>query len=138
MNKAPGMPGMRQGAVTVIANPWRAQQYFAAQDFETTLPAAITWDVGLQQVRFITLAANTTIAFPTNIQRGATYMLFLKQDGTGSRTMTWSNQTGSQNNGSWKWTAATAPTLTTTAAKTDIITFVSDGVNMYGTAVLNF
>ena len=53
--------------------------------------------------------------------------LFLTQDGTGSRTVTWP--------GSVAWQGGTAPTLTTTAGATDILTFVSvDG----GTAWFGF
>lgn len=138
MNTVPGLPGMHAGAEKTRSNPWRGQQYAATQPYETTLPAAITWDVGLQQVRLITLAANTTITFPTNAQRGATYILILKQDATGSRTMTWSNQAAGLGAGTWAWSGGTAPTLTTTASKRDVITFVFDGVDMIGTSVLNF
>jgi hypothetical protein len=31
-----------------------------------------------------------------------------------------------------KWPSATAPTLTTTASRWDILTFVADGTNWYG------
>jgi len=137
MNRVPGNPGLHQGAETTRTTGWMAQQHFSAKDYATP-PAAINWDVGNDQVFLITLSANSTIAFPVNIKRGATYVLMIKQDATGTRTLAYTNQTGTANNGTWKWTAGTAPTLTTTAAKVDIISFVSDGVHMYGSAVLNF
>lgn len=137
MNGAAANPGFHGGAETGRTTGWRSQQYFAASPYETTNIAALTWDVGKQQVRFITLNVNSTLAFPTNAKLGATYILVLKQDGTGSRTLSYTNQLAGFGAGTWKWTAATAPTLTTTAAKIDVLTFLFDGTDMLGTAVQN-
>jgi hypothetical protein len=72
----------------------------------------------------LTLTGNATITMPT-ATAGRSFILLLKQDGTGSRTVTWSTV---------KWPAGTAPTITTTASRQDIISFVSDGTNWYGAA----
>lgn len=136
MQPAPGMPSMHPGAVKGMSNPWRGQQYFAAQDYRS-VPASFSWDCGADQVLQVTLSANSTISFPTNAQRGATYILVVKQDATGSRTLSYTNQSGQQTNGSWKWPGGTTPTLTTTAGKRDILTFYFDGTDMLGTSVLN-
>lgn len=85
--------------------------------------ATITWDTSLGQIATVTLGGNRTMAAPTNLKVG-TYVLNVLQDGTGSRTITW--------NAVFKWPAATAPVLTTTASRRDIIFFYSDGTNMYG------
>jgi hypothetical protein len=87
--------------------------------------ATINWDVALGRVATVTLgAAGRTMAAPTNLKVG-TYILRVYQDGTGSRTITtW--------NSIFKWTAAVAPVLSTGANKLDIITFFSDGTNLYG------
>ena len=85
--------------------------------------ATINWDVSTGAVATVTLGGNRTFAAPTNLKVG-TYLLHVIQDGTGSRTITW--------NGVFKWPAAVAPTLTTTANRRDIISFVSDGTNLYG------
>ena len=87
--------------------------------------ATINWDVALGRVATVTLgAAGRTMAAPTNLKVG-TYILRVYQDGTGSRTITtW--------NAVFKWTAAVAPVLSTGASKLDIITFFSDGTNLYG------
>lgn len=87
--------------------------------------ATINWDVALGRVATLTLgAAGRTMAAPTNLKVG-TYILRVYQDGTGSRTITsW--------NAVFKWTAAVAPVLSTGAGKLDIITFFSDGTNLYG------
>jgi hypothetical protein len=87
--------------------------------------ATITWDTSLGRVATLTLgAAGRTMAAPTNLKVG-TYILRVYQDATGSRTITsW--------NSVFKWTAAVAPVLSTGANKLDIITFFSDGTNLYG------
>jgi hypothetical protein len=87
--------------------------------------ATISWDVALGRVATLTLgAAGRTMAAPTNLKVG-TYILRVYQDATGSRTITsW--------NAVFKWTAAVAPVLSTGAGKLDIITFFSDGTNLYG------
>ena len=85
--------------------------------------ATVTWDTSLGRVATITLGGNRTFAKPTNLKVG-TYILRVYQDGTGSRTLTW--------NAAFKWTAQTAPVLTTTANAMDVITFFSDGNLLYG------
>lgn len=75
--------------------------------------------------QIITLTGNATITMPTATS-GKSFILLLKQDGTGSRTVTWSTV---------KWPANTAPTITSTASKQDIYSFFADGTNWYGTTV---
>jgi len=70
----------------------------------------------------LTLTGNATITMPT-ATAGRSFILLLKQDATGSRTVTWSTV---------KWPAGTAPTITATASKQDIFSFVADGTNWYG------
>jgi len=85
--------------------------------------ATITWDTSLGRVATVTLGASRTIAAPTN-QKVGTYILRVIQGGTGSYTLTW--------NGNYKWTAQTAPVLSTAVGAVDIITLFSDGSKMYG------
>ena len=67
----------------------------------------------------VTLTANCTFTFsnPPASGTAGSFTLFLIQDGTGSRTVTWP--------GTVDWAAATAPTLTTTAAAVDVLTFIT-------------
>ena len=132
------LPGFHQMAETIRSTGWKVQQYFAADDYESANPASISWNLNLKQVRLLQLNANTTIAFPTHLKRGGTYILFLKQDSTGSRTMTWTDQAAALGTGTWKWSGGSAPTLTTTAGKIYVLSFVSDGTHMFGSSVLNF
>jgi hypothetical protein len=85
--------------------------------------ATISWDVSSGRVATVTLGASRTIAAPTN-QKVGTYILRVIQGGSGSYTLTW--------NGNYKWTAQTAPVLSTAVGAVDIITFFSDGTKMYG------
>ena len=81
----------------------------------------VDWTLG--SVSSITLSGNCTFTF-TGGSRGQSMTLLLVQDGVGSRTATWP--------GNVSWPAATAPTLTTTAGKMDIISFFYDGVKYLG------
>lgn len=86
--------------------------------------ANISWDARLNQTAEVTLAGNRTLDNPTNMDAGATYILVVKQDATGGRTLAFGT--------AYKWPGGTAPTLTAAANAVDIITFYSDGTNMYG------
>ena len=78
----------------------------------------------------ITLTASCTFTFPAAVA-GKSFTVILTQDATGSRLATWPAAV--------VWSGGTAPTLTTTAAKRDIVSFVSDGTSFFGfTAGLNF
>jgi hypothetical protein len=105
----------------------RALEYTKAQNFNaTTLTdgATIDWDLESNQVASVTLAGNRSLNAPTNMKDGGTYVLIVKQDATGSRTLSYDS--------AYKFARGAAPVLTTTANAVDILTFVSDGTNMYG------
>jgi hypothetical protein len=75
-------------------------------------------------VQTVTMTGNCTFTMPTNTA-GKSFILIATQDATGSRTAVFT---------SVKWPGGTAPTLTTTASTgRDILTFVADGTNWYGT-----
>ena len=103
------------------ANEWTAQQNF--NNTALTFDATQDWALTANQVATLTLTANTTFDAPTQMVDGSFYSLIINQDGTGGWTASW--------NGVFKWAAATAPTLTTTAAAKDIFVWRSDGTNMY-------
>ena len=120
--------------VGTAAQPAAAQEYTKTQNFNaTTLSdgANISWDLESNQVCSVTLGGNRTLDNPTNMVDGATYILTVKQDGTGTRTLAYGN--------AYLWEGGTAPTLTTTATTgVDILTFVSDGTNMFGVIAQDF
>jgi len=88
---------------------------------EATLTDAstIAWDVSTSSVAKVTLGGNRTLGAATNAQTGQFVSLLIIQDGTGSRTVTF--------NAAYEFTADTAPTLTTTAAKGDLFVFRYNG-----------
>lgn len=104
-----------------------AQEWTATQNFNATGltdGANIGWDASANQVCSVTLAGNRTLDNPTNMKDGATYIVTVKQDATGSRTLAYGT--------AYLWPGGTAPTLSTAANAIDIITFISDGTSMYG------
>lgn len=82
-------------------------------------------------VQTATLTASTACVFtmPT-ATAGKSFILLLKQAATtGSGTATFTNV---------KWSSAGAPTITAAAGKMDILTFVADGTNWYGSIVQGY
>lgn len=110
------------------------QEYTAAHNFKATTltdDVTIVWDVASNQVASVTLGGNRTLANPTNVKEGGVYILFVTQDATGSRTLTYGSN--------YRWSNANlVPTLTTTPNRTDILTFVSFGGKMYGSGSFNY
>ena len=85
---------------------------------------AYTVDLANGSVQYLTLTGNCTYTFPTPAA-GKSFTLVQKQDGTGSRTVTWP--------ASVKWPAGTAPTITATASKADKFVFTAiDSSNWLG------
>jgi hypothetical protein len=90
--------------------------------------ATTTVDMSSGNVQNITLTASTTLTLSSATV--GTYIMKLIQGGSGSYTVTWP--------GTVIWSGGTAPTLTTTVGKVDIVTLVFDGTNFYGTYSLNY
>ena len=78
---------------------------------------------GTVQTATLTASTACTFTMPTAVA-GKSFILLLKQAAsTGNGTATFTGV---------KWGTAGAPTITATAGKMDILTFVSDGTNWYG------
>jgi hypothetical protein len=80
----------------------------------------VTFDCNLGSVFLVTLGGNRTLAV-SNFDVGQSVIFRLKQDVTGSRTVSWF--------AGIRWAGGVVPTLTTTAGKEDIfgITCVGPG-----------
>ena len=77
-----------------------------------------TIDAASASVHDVTLTANCTITLTgSTASRAFSITLLLRQDGTGSRTVTWP--------GSVTWAAGSAPTLATAAGSIDTIVLVT-------------
>jgi hypothetical protein len=84
---------------------------------------------GTEQTATLTASTACTFTMPT-ATAGKSFVLLLKQaasTGNGSATFT-----------GVKWPAAGAPTITATAGKMDILTFIADGTNWYGAYVQGY
>jgi len=89
---------------------------FAVEIGTLTDAATITPDFGANQNFTVTLAGNRTLANPSNMVVGQTGSIFIVQDSTGSRTLSYGT--------SYDFAGGTAPTLTTTASAVDRIDYV--------------
>ena len=104
-----------------------------AKTFELTQPSSInststtTLDLSTGNVLQVVLTGSTTLAF-TNPKIG-TYIIKIKQDATGNRSLTFP---------AIKWSDAAVPTITTTPNAVDLITIIYDGTDYYGSCLQNF
>lgn len=80
-------------------------------------------NVGANVTREFTITGNATLTFSNPPPAGSLVTVTIIQSGAGSFTVTWP--------GTVKWTAATAPTLTTTSGKRDVFVFLWNGSNYY-------
>jgi hypothetical protein len=120
--------GFGTGSVDTSASVLIVGQYYSQMVDAGTISGttcSFNWSSGNEHKAV--LASNTTISFANGVT-GGRYVLLLKQDGTGSRTVTWPV--------SVLWPSASAPTLSTTASKTDLFTFFFDGTNYFGNSSL--
>ncbi len=120
------------GSGHIVASGFYAGSFPVAVVGNQTLTDGVTiaWDVNNGAFAVVTLAGNRTLDNPTNMVAGASYALKVIQDGTGSRTLSYGS--------AYKWASGGAPTLSTAIGAIDILTFVSDGTNMYGSILKAF
>ena len=110
-------------ATSVQYNALRADALLGLKVLTTVTDGATdTFDLSLGNVFHTTLGGNRTLALsnPTDNQ---IFTLILKQDATGSRTVTW-----------WAgivWVGGVTPTLTTAVNKRDIFTFIVESTGVY-------
>jgi hypothetical protein len=94
-----------------------------------TVGASHTFVISTGTVQTATLTASTpcTFTMPT-ATAGTSFILKLTQAATGMTTATFTGV---------KFAGGTAPTITATASAVDIISFIADGTNWYGSAIQN-
>ena len=89
---------------------------------------SITWDVSGTSTNYEATLTGVTTLTMSNVRNGDYGTLIVTQDGTGSRTLSFAGGTHKVVNG-----GGGAPTLTTTAGATDILSFTYNGTNFYWT-----
>lgn len=117
-------------ATLSTSQAWTAHQYVTLGTL--TDGANIAWDVSTAQKAKVTLGGNRTMNAVSNAVEGATYTLWVIQDGTGSRTITWTTSGA----GSFDFGTDGSPTLTTTASKADLLAF--EAISIGGTLKLRY
>lgn len=112
-------------AKTDIAQTFTALQ---VSSVEAMSDGATITPTGEKHLHTVTLGGNRTLANPTTITTGATYVFKFTQDGTGTRTLAWSS--------AYDFAGGTAPTLSTGAADVDVFSGISlDGTTIQMTIV---
>ena len=94
----------------------------------TTSSTTVNWNDSNIQT-FTLNAATTTFTF-SNPNAGATYILVIRQNASGSQTIVWP--------GTVAWAGGTIPTMTATANRYDVFTFIYDGSKYFGSYIQNF
>jgi len=141
------VPRMTNAQRAAIASPVAGLQIYnstnnalayydgTAWGYSTGAPQTLTGSGGTLNISYaagniinLTLTASTTLTLSGHVV--GTYIIKVIQGGSGSYTLTYP--------ASVKWSGGTAPTLSTTVGKIDIITLFHDGTNFFGTYSLNY
>jgi len=96
---------------------------------DNTDGSTITFDLDSSNTHSVTLGGNRTLAL-SNASVGQKFIIRLTQDGTGSRTVTFFSTI--------KWAGGVAPTLTTTANKTDVFGFICTSAGNFDGFVVGY
>lgn len=100
----------------------------AAAEVTLTDAATIAVDMATFFNAIVTLGGNRTLGQPSNTKVGQSGCIRIVQDGTGSRTLAY--------HADWKFAGGVDPTLTTTAAATDLLFYQVIAANViYATLV---
>ena len=104
---------------------WSSVQTYQSSIIETPVVAntGTAYTITDRSLHDLTLTGNCIFTFPT-ATAGKQFTVWLKQDGTGSRTSTWPS--------SVRWAGGVAPTPTSTAGRTDVYAFQCDGTYWLG------
>lgn len=119
------------GTISNVAVTNTAQTFTAAQRGSIsalTDGATITPDFSLSNNYSVTIAGNRTLANPTNVTAGQTGVILITQDASGSRTMSYGN--------AYKFAGGTAPTLTTTSGRTDVLVYFCESSTRISAALI--
>lgn len=109
----------------------KAQTFTAAQRGTVSAlsdGATITPNFATANNFSVTLGGNRTLANPSNLTAGQSGAIAISQDSTGSRTLAFGSY--------WKFAGGTAPTLTTTASKVDVLVYYVESSTRISAQVL--
>jgi hypothetical protein len=115
----PGLPHLLPNLLAV--RKWLRTQHYEVVTL--TDQATIAWDLDIAPVALVTLGGNRLLTV-SNIRNGAVYILFVLQDGTGSRTLSYSSD--------FLFAGGNLPVLSTGAGAEDILTFIPRASKLRG------
>ena len=128
---------MSENSILDVEGRTRLKSYTEAISTPSISSNVLTLDLSTAQTFNITLNQSITSFIITNVPTttSTTFLVKLTQDGTGGRSVTFAFQ-----GATLYWAGGVAPTMTSTASKTDLFSFTTlDGSNYYGiTAGQNF
>ena len=103
----------------------------AVKSHITTLTdaASVALDFNDANMFLVTLGGNRTLAAPSNATAGQVGSIYVIQDGTGSRTLSYNN--------AWRFPAGSVPVATTTAAAVDILVYNTRSAATIDAVMLN-
>jgi hypothetical protein len=110
-----GLPSGLGAGATVVSGPLQTRRSINETTFIGNIAGRFVVDLSRGTMQLVPLNGNTTIVFPQH-RAGAGFTLLIRQDSVGSRTVTWPSNVA--------WGGGTAPTITATANKMDVISFV--------------
>jgi hypothetical protein len=121
--RIPSLPASQigSGSLALARLPIVLEQTATVGNSGTSTTLALTTG----SVQTVTLSGNCTFTMPA-ATAGASITLILTQGGTFTATFT-----------GVLWAGGTAPTITATSSKVDILVFVSNGTSWFGTASQN-
>jgi len=111
-----------------VPQSFKSQHIFQAKNLEDDVN--ISWDLDVAQVAYVTLRANRTLSNPLNQRDGGIYVLIVKQDDVGGRSLFYGTDYIFPDN--------IQAQLNGVANRLDIFSFVSLGGKMYGTYAINY
>lgn len=119
--------GVNAGSYDNVGD-YNKQQFFGMATL--TAGASISWNLDDNQVATVTLDQSSTLANPSNQQAGATYVLIVKQPAGNNYTLAFGSD--------YQFAGGSAPTITASNGAVDVLTFISDGTNLYGGYLQDF
>jgi hypothetical protein len=127
LKDSPSFSGTVTFPTATVSGAITAKNYVTTVPAATTAAATTSIDFSTGNIFKLSLGTNITTLSISNAVAG-TYLLEIIQGGTYTVTFP----------AAWKWSGGSAPTITATSGKTDIITIVYDGTTYFASAVQNF
>lgn len=118
----PTLSGTVAGSPIFSGNPTLSAPLIGMQDKGNSGAGTVTCDCAVASKFLITATGNFTLAF-SNFTNGQRIEVWILQDATGSRTVTWPTAVRWMNGSGATDSTTDKPTLTTTANKFDVISF---------------